>query len=190
MTAIPANDPTNANGVDATQFIQALRAMGEGDATVGCPKWATKKSDPSKMYDDVFVGVTAGTSVCFEVIPAMNTIVKPTMSAQFFHAFINVGVSNCVKTNTTDCDSSAPDTPDPAFGGTFKIDIKSPHADGRLTLSDLGAGNLSSFFDVKLYAGVGFATVRRLIGCKGINPAGQADAALETVDLYAAAQAS
>jgi hypothetical protein len=90
VTAIPANDPANVGGVDATKFIQALRAMGEGDPSVGCPKAVTKKSDPSKMYDDVFVGVTAGTSVCFEVIPAVNTIVPPTMSAQFFHAFINV----------------------------------------------------------------------------------------------------
>jgi hypothetical protein len=90
VTAIPANDRTNPGGVDATKFIQALRAMGEGDAANGCPKAMTTKSDPSLMYDDVFVGVTAGTAVCFEVIPAINTIVPPTMSAQFFKAFINV----------------------------------------------------------------------------------------------------
>jgi hypothetical protein len=90
VTAIPANDPTNPGGVDATKFIQALRAMGEGDAANGCPKEMTTKSSPSLLYDDVFVGVTAGTAVCFEVIPAMNTIVPPTMTAQFFKAFINV----------------------------------------------------------------------------------------------------
>jgi hypothetical protein len=90
VTAIPANDPTNPGGVDATKFIQALRAMGEGDAANGCPKEMTTKSDPSLMYDDVFVGVTAGTAVCFEVIPAVNTTVPATMNAQFFKAFINV----------------------------------------------------------------------------------------------------
>jgi ribosomal protein S18 acetylase RimI-like enzyme len=42
---------------------------------------------------------------------------------------------------------------------------------------------------VKLYEGVGFETVRRLVGYKGTNPQGQADSALEQVDLYEAAQA-
>ena len=90
VTAIPANDPTNAGGVDATKFIKELRAMGEGDPTNNCPMWATKKSVPTLSYDDVFVAVTAGTKVCFEVIPAVNTTVPPKTSAQFFKAFINV----------------------------------------------------------------------------------------------------
>ena len=90
VTAIPANDPTNAGGVDATKFIKELRAMGEGDPTNSCPMWATKKSVPTLSYDDVFVAVTAGTKVCFEVIPAVNTTVPPKTSAQFFKAFINV----------------------------------------------------------------------------------------------------
>ena len=90
VTAVPANDPTNPGGVDATKFIQEIRAMGEGDAMNGCPKLNTTKSNPSLTYDDVFVGVTTGTPVCFQVIPAVNTTVMPTMSAQFFRALINV----------------------------------------------------------------------------------------------------
>ena len=90
VTAIAANDPMNAGGVDATKFIQEIRALGEGDPMNGCPKLTTTKSNASLTYDDVFVGVTAGTSVCFEVIPAMNTTVMPTATAQFFKAFINV----------------------------------------------------------------------------------------------------
>ena len=90
VTAIPANDPTNAGGVDATKFIKEIRAMGEGNVANNCPKWATKKSNPALSYDDVFSAVLAGTRVCFEIIPQVNTTVPPTMSAQFFKAFINV----------------------------------------------------------------------------------------------------
>jgi len=90
VTAAAANDPSNPDGVDATKFIKELRAMGEGSAAQGCPPATTTKSKPSLAYDDVFVGVTAGTHVCFEVIPAENTAVAPKTSAQFFKALINV----------------------------------------------------------------------------------------------------
>jgi hypothetical protein len=90
VTAIPANDPTNPGGVDATKFIKEIRAMGEGNMANNCPKWATKKSNPSLTYNDVFSAVTAGTRVCFEIIPQVNTTVPPKTAAQFFKAFINV----------------------------------------------------------------------------------------------------
>jgi hypothetical protein len=90
VTALPSNDPANAGGVDATKFIKQLRAMSEGDSAAGCPPHATKKSNPALGYDDIFVSVIAGTPVCFEVIPDMNTIVPPKDAAQFFNAFIDV----------------------------------------------------------------------------------------------------
>ncbi len=90
VTALPANDPTNPRNVDATKFIKQLRAMGEGDPARGCPAHPTKKSDPALAYDDIFTAVVTGTPVCFEIIPATNTIVPATDAAQFFNAFINV----------------------------------------------------------------------------------------------------
>jgi hypothetical protein len=102
VTAVPSNDATNAPGddgmpVDATKFINKLRAMDEGDVKNGCPPHAAKDSG-GKGYKDMFTAVVVGTPVCFEVIPQMNTIVKPKASAQFFNAFIDVlGMPGSVK---------------------------------------------------------------------------------------------
>jgi hypothetical protein len=102
VTAVPSNDATNAAGedgmpVDATKFISKLRAMDEGDAKTGCPPHAAVDSG-GKGYKDLFTAVVVGTPVCFEVIPQMNTSVKPKSSAQFFNAFIDVlGMPGSVK---------------------------------------------------------------------------------------------
>ena len=102
VTAIPSNDPMNAVGddtmpVDATKFIKQLRAMDEGDPKSMCPPHAAKDSG-GKGYKDTFTAVVVGTPVCFEVVPQMNTIVKPKSSAQFFNAFIDVlGMPGSVK---------------------------------------------------------------------------------------------
>ncbi len=97
VTAKASNDPDNADGVDATQFIKALRAMDEGDAGEGCPAAAAKDTD-SDGINDTFVAVKVGTPVCFEVLPKKNTTVKPKDKAQFFNAFIDVlGMPGAVK---------------------------------------------------------------------------------------------
>ncbi len=97
VTARASNDPTNPDGVDATQFIKALRAMDEGDAASGCPAASVKDTD-SDGINDTFVSVKVGTPVCFEVLPKMNTTVKPKDNAQFFNAFIDVlGMPGSVK---------------------------------------------------------------------------------------------
>ncbi len=102
VTAVPSNDATNAPGedgmpVDAVKFIKQLRAMDEGDVKNGCPPHAAKDSG-GKGYKDMFTAVVVGTPVCFEVVPQMNTTVKPKASAQFFNAFIDVlGMPGSVK---------------------------------------------------------------------------------------------
>ncbi|MGZ3416435.1 MAG: vWA domain-containing protein [Polyangiales bacterium] len=83
-----SNDPSNADMVDATKFIDKLRAMSEGDATAGCEKHATY--DSGVGYQDTFKDVVVGTAVCFEVLPKMNDFVPPKESAQFFNAFIDM----------------------------------------------------------------------------------------------------
>lgn len=89
VTANASNDPKNANGVDATKFIKALRAMDEGNPANGCPAAPAKDSDGDGIKD-TFLAVKAGTPVCFEVIPAKNTIVPSELDPQFFNAFVDV----------------------------------------------------------------------------------------------------
>lgn len=89
VTATPSNDPKNPKGVDATKFIKALRAMDEGNAANGCPA-APAKDTNGDGIKDTFIAVKAGTPVCFEVIPAKNTIVPPELDPQFFKAFVDV----------------------------------------------------------------------------------------------------
>lgn len=88
VRAVASNDPKNV-GVDATTFIRALRAMDEGDSAAGCPGGPAEDSDGDGIKD-TFLGVTVGTKVCFEVIPARNTTVPPTQSPQFYSAFVDV----------------------------------------------------------------------------------------------------
>ncbi|MBX3198444.1 MAG: VWA domain-containing protein [Labilithrix sp.] len=89
VKAVLSNDPKNANGVDATKFVQALRAMEEGNAAAGCEARAARDSDGDGVKD-TFVNVVVGTKVCFEVIPAKNTTVPPSNEPQFFNAFVDV----------------------------------------------------------------------------------------------------
>jgi hypothetical protein len=84
-----SNGKNNEDDVDATQFIQALRAMGEGDADNDCDPAETKDTDGDGI-DDTFVGVTVGAPVCFEVIPAMNETVEPADEAKFYSALVDV----------------------------------------------------------------------------------------------------
>ena len=97
VTAVPSNDPSNADGVNATLFIKALRAMDEGDASNKCAPHAAKDTNGDGIKD-TFIAVVVGTPVCFEVLPQENTTVRPKPSAQFFNAFIDVlGMPGAVK---------------------------------------------------------------------------------------------
>jgi hypothetical protein len=99
VKAVVSNDPSNPNGVDATKFIQTLRAMEEGNPAASCPPVAAKDSDGDGIKD-TFLGVIVGTKVCFEVIPAKNTTVAPANEPQFFNAFVDVvGVQGNVQLN-------------------------------------------------------------------------------------------
>ena len=74
--------------------------MDEGNPAEGCPAAPAKDSDGDGIKD-TFIAVKAGTPVCFEVIPAMNTTVPPTLDPQFFNAFIDVmGLPGNLKLDT------------------------------------------------------------------------------------------
>jgi hypothetical protein len=90
VTAQPSNDPKNPGGVDAVaSFVQALRAMKEGDGG-DCKTGFTTVDKNGDGIDDTFLAVEVGTPVCFEVIPKVNSTVPPAEKAVFFKAFINV----------------------------------------------------------------------------------------------------
>ncbi|HQY62162.1 MAG TPA: hypothetical protein PK141_12260 [Polyangiaceae bacterium] len=100
MALRPRNDPANANGVDATKFIKALRAKDEGDATQGCPAHPAKDTNGDGV-NDTFTGVTVGTPVCFEVIAETNTTAEPQDTAQFYNSFLDVvGVPGDIRLDT------------------------------------------------------------------------------------------
>jgi hypothetical protein len=94
VSTVVSNDMTNPPGpdgkpLDATPLVGAMRAMSEGSPTEGCPKHATKDTDADGI-DDTFVAVTAGTAVCFEIIPRENDSIAPGPIAIFLDAFIDV----------------------------------------------------------------------------------------------------
>jgi hypothetical protein len=97
VTAVPSNDPTNPDGVNALGFIDTIRAMSEGDPAQKCPAHKAKDTNADGK-EDTFIAVPVGTPVCFEVLPKTNLIVPPKEKAQFFNAFIDVlGMPGSVK---------------------------------------------------------------------------------------------
>jgi hypothetical protein len=70
---------TNPGGVDATAFVESVRAMDEGVPALGCPSHAAKDITGDGVKD-IFTAVVAGTPLCFEVRAKANTSVaaKPT----------------------------------------------------------------------------------------------------------------
>ena len=97
VTAVASNDPANPDGVDATRFIGAIRAMDEGSAADGCSARAAVDTDGDGIKD-TFTGVVVGSPVCFEVVPKVNDTVTPRPTPQFFDAFIDVlGMPGAVK---------------------------------------------------------------------------------------------
>ncbi len=88
-----ANDPANPDGVDAVSaFMDRLEAVAPGDPGAPAECAGTpRKSEPSKTYNDMIGGITAGKQVaCFKVIPKKNTSVMPKATAQFFNAKIRM----------------------------------------------------------------------------------------------------
>jgi hypothetical protein len=102
VKAVASNDPKNKAGIDATKFIQALRAIDEGNAAAGCPAVPAKDTNNDGIKD-TFLNVTVGTKVCFEVIPAKNTTVPPETEPQFYNALVDVvGVQGNVQLDHRD----------------------------------------------------------------------------------------
>jgi hypothetical protein len=94
VTAVVSNDPTNAPGpdgktIDATRFVDHLRAMDEGSPKDGCPAHAAKDTD-GDGFKDTFPATPIGDAVCFEIVPKMNNFVPARAAPQTFQAFVDL----------------------------------------------------------------------------------------------------
>jgi hypothetical protein len=89
VVAIASNATSNPDGVDATQFIRALRAIEEGDAEKACAAHPAVDDDGDGVKE-TFRSVILGTRVCFEVLPKQNDVIPATRAPQLFDAWIDV----------------------------------------------------------------------------------------------------
>jgi hypothetical protein len=94
IDAEPRDDDTDA--VDATLFIDHIEPNLEGGVEdplnpgVFCIGGLETADDNDDTVPDKFVNVLPGTPVCFDIFPAMNTIVPETGDPQVFMSFIDV----------------------------------------------------------------------------------------------------
>ena len=88
VAALVASDPINAGGVDATAFIQALRALEEGDVAERCEPHRAVDTNGDGVLD-TFVEVMLGTRVCFELLARENDVVPALSTAQSFDAWLD-----------------------------------------------------------------------------------------------------
>jgi hypothetical protein len=94
ISSEPRDD--NTDEVDATLFIDYIEPNEEGgvpdpqDSEIICVGGLPAVDDDSDPYLDKFVNILPGTPVCFDIYPAMNTIVPETPEPQVFNAFIDV----------------------------------------------------------------------------------------------------
>jgi hypothetical protein len=86
MSAVGRDD--TSDDVDATLFIDYITPFNED--TAECTGGLETADIDDDTIDDVFIDVLPGTPVCFDIIPAINTIVEPIDEPQVFPAFIDV----------------------------------------------------------------------------------------------------
>jgi hypothetical protein len=86
LTASATDDPSD--GVDAMQFIDAFETAALG--TVDCTDGLFEQDTDFDGRADAYLAVTAGTPVCWSVLPNMNTSVASTGSAQIFKVTVSV----------------------------------------------------------------------------------------------------
>ena len=94
VTTIVSSDPSNMPGpsgtpIDATQFLNPVRALSAGSPPEACPPHAAKDTDGDGI-EDTFVAVPVGTPVCFELTPKENTTLPALDTLQWFVAFVDI----------------------------------------------------------------------------------------------------
>ena len=87
MAALPVDDGTDA--VDAVAaFVDHLATLQTGVAP--CTAGLTDSDSDSDGFPDAYVDVLPGTTVCWSVVPGVNTTVPPTNAPQLFRATVEV----------------------------------------------------------------------------------------------------
>lgn len=90
-----AEDNTS-DAVDATIFIDRIEPNNIGgitdpvDPTKTCVGGLTVEDTDGDTHPDVFMDIIPGTTVCFDIYPAMNTTEPPDRIPQLYGAFIHV----------------------------------------------------------------------------------------------------
>jgi len=83
-----ANDDTS-DSVDAvTAFVDHLETLQLGSPL--CANMLTDRDTNADTYRDEYVGVRAGTNVCWKLVPKQNNTVEPTDEPQLFRATVTV----------------------------------------------------------------------------------------------------
>ncbi len=87
LSADPIDDPSDA--VDAvTSFVDRLETLQLG--TPECTDMLVDQDTNADTFPDAYVGVPAGTPVCWKLIPKVNNTVPPTPEPQLFQATVEV----------------------------------------------------------------------------------------------------
>ncbi len=87
IKAMPEDDPTDT--LDAVQaFIERLAA--NPTAPAPCAAGLTAQDSDGDGVLDEFIGVLPGATVCFDVVPKVNTTVPPMIVPQTFRAHVRV----------------------------------------------------------------------------------------------------
>ncbi len=88
LSVVVSPEP-NPEGVDGTQLVKSVRAMDEGDSKMGCaPRNAVDRDGDG--IKETFPIVAPLSVVCFEIVPKMNTSIKPLDSMRFYPAHADV----------------------------------------------------------------------------------------------------
>ncbi|HEV8324898.1 MAG TPA: hypothetical protein VG389_25005 [Myxococcota bacterium] len=87
LSALAVDDPADA--IDAVAaFVDYLVTLQTGVAP--CTAGLTETDSDGNGFPDEYVDVTPGTSVCWSVVPKVNTTVMPTSEPQLFRATVEV----------------------------------------------------------------------------------------------------
>jgi hypothetical protein len=87
LRAVVQDDPTDSVDVVAA-FVERVETMQLG--TAKCASGLSEQDSDGDAFPDAYLGVQAGTPVCWRLLPRMNTTVPSTGVWQSFHATIRI----------------------------------------------------------------------------------------------------
>ena len=99
LAALPEDDPSDSVDTIAA-FVERIETLQLG--TASCANGLTEEDGDGDTYPDRYVGVRAGTPVCWRLVPKMNSTVASTASWQFFHATVPIVADGITTLETRD----------------------------------------------------------------------------------------